>query len=127
MISLTAPAIAVGNRAVVVPSEPCPLAATDFYRVLDASDLPDGVVNIVTGRKDPLAMSLAGHYGVDAIWYHGSIEGSANVERASAANVKRSWVNNGQQRDWLNCAKYDSREFLRRACQVKNIWIPYGD
>src|SRR6185503_3476550 len=48
-VSLVAPLIAMGNRVVVVPSEPAPLAATDFYQVLETSDVPAGVVNIVTG------------------------------------------------------------------------------
>ncbi len=57
-ISLVAPLIAMGNRVVAVPSERHPLAATDFYQVLETSDVPAGVVNIVTGERDALARSL---------------------------------------------------------------------
>ena len=53
--SLWAPAVAMGNRVVIVPSERYPLSATDFYQVLETSDMPDGVVNIVTGARDGLA------------------------------------------------------------------------
>ena len=58
----------MGNTCVLVPSETCPLAATDFYQVLDTSDLPGGVVNIVTGAHAELAKPLAGHMDVDAVW-----------------------------------------------------------
>ena len=53
-----------------------PLAATDFYQVLDTSDVPGGVVNIVTGERDELAKVLAEHDDVDAIWYFGTARGA---------------------------------------------------
>ena len=71
-ISLVAPAISMGNRVVVVPSEKYPLAATDFYQILDTSDVPAGVINIVTGRRAELTKTLAEHDEVDAVWYFGS-------------------------------------------------------
>jgi aldehyde dehydrogenase (NAD+) len=67
-ISLVAPNIAMGNRVVAIPSESWPLGVIDFYQVLDASDLPAGVVNIVTGKSADLAKTLAEHEDVDAIW-----------------------------------------------------------
>ena len=60
-VSLVMPAIAMGNRVVVTPSPVHPLAATDFYQVLDTSDVPAGVVNIVTGERETLARTLAEH------------------------------------------------------------------
>ncbi len=126
-ISLVAPAIAMGNSVVAVPSGPYPLSATDLYQVFETSDLPAGVVNIVTGDKDTLAATLADHYGVDAIWYHGSAAGSADVERASAANLKRTWVNDGRARDWFDRGQGEGEEFLRHATQIKNVWVPYGE
>jgi aldehyde dehydrogenase (NAD+) len=122
LVASVAPAIAMGNTVVVVPSEAHPLAATDFYQVLDTSDVPAGVVNIVTGVRDELAEVLAGHDDVDAMWYFGSAEGCALVERLSAGNMKRTWVRSGREVDWEG-----SEEFLREATQVKNIWIPYGE
>ena len=124
--SLVAPAIAMGNTVVAVPSEPWPLAATDFYSVLETSDLPDGVINIVTGSRDALSKVLAEHDEVDAMWYFGTREGVTDVERASAANMKRTWAE-WRPRDWLNGEQGEGRELLRRATQVKNIWIPYGE
>ena len=127
-VSLVAPAIAMGNTVVAVPSEQWPLAATDFYSVLETSDLPDGVVNIVTGSRDTLAKVLAEHDEVDAMWYFGSREGVTHVEQASAANMKRTWAES-VPRDWLSSEQGEGvgREILRRATQVKNIWIPYGE
>jgi aldehyde dehydrogenase (NAD+) len=126
LVSLMAPAIAMGNACVLVPSEPYPLAATDFYQVLDTSDLPAGVVNIVTGAHAELAPALAGHMDVDACWCFSSTDLSAVVEGASIHNLKRTWVNNGRTRDWMG-AQGEGREFLRAATEVKNIWVPYGE
>ncbi len=126
-VSLVAPAIAMGNRCVVVPSQRYPLIATDFYQVLDTSDLPGGVVNIVTGASDALALVLAAHDQVDSLWYHGTASGSAQVEAASIGNLKRTWVNHGRARDWFAPATGEGRLFLAAATQVKTIWLPYGD
>ncbi len=126
-ISLLAPAMAMGNRSVIVPSQRYPLLATDFYQILETSDVPGGVVNIVTGDRDELACVLAGHAQVDGLWYHGSAEGSRAVEQLSTSNLKRTWVNDGKARDWMDPAKGEGRQFLREATQVKNIWLPYQD
>lgn len=126
LVSLVLPAIAMGNRTVVVPSSRQPLIAGDFYQVLDTSDVPGGVVNIVTGERDILTKTLAEHDDVAAVWYFGSREGSAMVEKASAGNLKATWANNGRLPNWLNKAEGQGRDYLRRAVQVKNIWVPYG-
>jgi aldehyde dehydrogenase (NAD+) len=125
-ISAVAPLIATGNTVVAVPSETHPLAATDLYQVLETSDLPAGVVNIITGERDALAAVLAGHEDVDAVWYWGSDAGVKAVEVASAANMKRTWCSSDVT-DWLDAAQGEGRRFLREAVQVKNIWIPYGE
>ena len=125
-ISSVIPAIATGNTVVAVPSEPHPLAVTDFYQVLETSDVPAGVVNIVTGRRDELAKVLAEHDDVDAIWYFGSADGVKACELASVGNMKQTWCESGT-REWLSVQRGEGREFLRHATQVKNIWIPYGE
>ena len=127
MVSLLMPALAMGNRVVLVASQAMPLIATDFYQVLDTSDVPDGAVNIITGARDELAKTLAEHDEVAAIWYHGDAAGSAMVEKASAGNVKPTWVNDGRRIDWFSLEQGQGHEYLRRATQVKNIWIPYGE
>ena len=122
-VSLVLPAIAMGNCVVAVPSASHPLCATDFYQILDTSDVPAGVVNIVTGEANALARTLAEHDGVDAVWYVGDAKGAAEVEALSAGNLKATWVS-ASAIDWEQA---EGREFLRRATQVKNIWTPYGE
>jgi aldehyde dehydrogenase (NAD+) len=126
-ISLLAPAISRGNTVVIIPSEKYPLSATDFYQVLDTSDVPPGVVNIVTGDRDHLSKTLVEHEDVDAMWYFGSAEGSYHVEYRSAVNMKRTWVGYGEPRDWADAEQGEGEEFLHEATQVKNIWVPSGE
>jgi aldehyde dehydrogenase (NAD+) len=124
LISAMAPAIAMGNRCVLVSSEPFPLAATDFYQVLQTSDVPGGVVNILTGSHTELAPTLAGHMDVDAVWSFSSSDLSKVIEREAASNLKRTWVNHGHARDW---ASSEGRDFLAASTEIKTIWVPYGE
>ena len=126
MVSLVAPAIARGNTTIVVPSMTNPLAATDFYQVLDTSDVPGGVVNVVTGDRDHLTKTLGEHEDVDAMWYFGDAVGSKEVERRSAVNMKRTWGGYGEPRDWTNTVQAAGKAFLYASVQVKNIWVPSG-
>lgn len=126
-VSLLAPLLACGNRVVAVPSEPHPLAATDFYQILETSDVPAGAVNIVTGSAPELTKTLAAHDDVDAVWVFGAKELSATAERLSAGNLKRALTDNGLSTDWYDTAASEGEILLRHAVQVKNIWIPYGE
>lgn len=126
-ISLVAPLIAMGNRVIAVPSERHPLAATDFYSVLETSDVPAGVLNIVTGDRQSLTKTLAEHDDVDALWVFGSGIASADAERLSASNLKRTLVDHGLATDWFDPAEAEGPLYLRHATQVKNVWIPYGE
>lgn len=119
-----APAVAMGNRVVLAASETFPLAATDFYQVLDTSDVPGGVVNILTGAHADLAPTMAAHLNLDAVWSFSSSDLSSQIESAAAGNLKRSWVNYGQGRDW---SKADAKTFLEAATETKTVWIPYGE
>ena len=123
LISAIAPAISMGNSVVVIASEPFPLAATDFYQVLDTSDVPPGVVNILTGGHAELAPELAGHADVDACWCFSSSDLSSVVERESAGNLKRTWVNHVRSIDW---SEAQDAAFLEAATEIKTIWVPYG-
>ena len=125
LVSVIGPAMAMGNRTVLVASEAFPLAATDFYQILETSDVPGGVVNILTGSHGELAKTLADHMDVDAVWSFSSSDLSGAIERGAAANLKRTWVNNGRKRDWFG-AEGEGRAFLDAATEVKNIWVPYG-
>lgn len=124
-VSLMGPVLAMGNRCIIIPSERYPLLATDFYQILETSDVPGGAVNLVTGDRDGLAKTLAQHDGVNALWYHGSGAGSKMVEAESVGNLKQTWVNHGKARDWFS-AEGESRTFMRRATQTKTVWLPYG-
>lgn len=125
-VSLVMPAIAMGNRVVVIPSPIHPLAAADFYQVLETSDVPAGVVNIINGARDELAQVLARHDDVSCCWYVGPVEGSKLVEFESAGNLKSTWVNHGKSREWLKPTSAEKKEYLRHACQIKTIWTPFG-
>ncbi|MDG2339896.1 MAG: aldehyde dehydrogenase family protein [Paracoccaceae bacterium] len=122
LVASMAPAIAMGNRVVLIASEPFPLAATDFYQVLETSDVPAGVVNILTGSHSDLAKPLSSHLNVDAVWSFSGADISQTIEQESAGNIKRTWVNHGNQTDWSN-----TRQFLDAATEVKNVWVPYGE
>jgi len=124
-VALLAPAIAMGNAVVLVPSARAPLSMTDFYQVLETSDVPAGVVNIVTGDPAVLGKVLAEHDGVDGLWFMGSAPESAMVERASIGNLKQTWTSRGLAYD-LADPRFAGDYFLGKATQVKNVWIPYG-
>ena len=127
LVSLVAPLVAMGNRVVVVPSARYPLLATDFYQVLETSDLPGGVVNIVTGASATLLDTLAAHDDVDAVWAFGDAALSTAAERLSTGNLKRTLVDYGLATDWQDPLAAEGPAWLRQATQVKNIWIPYGE
>ena len=125
-VSLVMPAVVRGNAVVVVPSEKHPLCATDLYQVLDTSDLPGGVINIVTGQRDVLSRTLVEHQEVDSMWYFGDAKGSYHVELLSAKNMKRTFVSYGEARDWHDAEQGEGHEFLHEAVECKNIWVPMG-
>ena len=125
-VSLIAPAISRGNTVVCIPPALYPLSATDLYQVFDTSDLPAGVVNIITGDRDHLVKTLVEHDDVDSLWYFGDAEGSRQIEARSIHNVKRTWVSYGQGRDWRNLEQGAGAEFMRESIQIKNIWVPTG-
>jgi aldehyde dehydrogenase (NAD+) len=125
-VALLAPALAMGNPVVLVPSETSPLSVTDLYQVIETSDVPSGVINIVTGPSASLAKTLAEHDGIDAMWFVGDAATSTMVEKASVGNLKQTWTSRGLAFDLADKARFEGDFFLRRATQVKNVWVPYG-
>jgi aldehyde dehydrogenase (NAD+) len=123
-VSAFAPALAIGNHVIVVPGERAPLLATDFYQIADTSDVPAGALNIITGRRGELIAPLAGHDDVEGIWYFADEGHGAEIERLSAANMKRTWL--APARDWRDPRQGAGEEFLRHGTEIKNIWVPYG-
>ncbi len=124
LVSLLAPALAMGNTTVVVPSTTAPLVATDLYQVLEYSDIPAGAINIVTGHTAELTAVLAKHDDVDGLWVVAEAEICAKAEAESTGNLKRVWTGHGRCPDWPTA---QGEAFLRRAIEVKNVWVPYGD
>jgi len=117
LVSRVAPAIVGGNATVVVASESSPLAAVELGEVLATSDVPGGVVNLLTGHREELAPWLAGHMDVNAIDLAGADGEVDELERLAAENVKR--VVHGkpdQQSPW------DIADFL----ELKTVWHPIG-
>ena len=126
-LSLVMPAIATGNTVIAIPSEKYPLITADLYQVFETSDLPDGVVNIVTGRAAELMKTLAEHDDVDALWCFTDEASAAAVKTLSVGNLKQVFTNEGRAIDWFDVKQGEGRWFLDHTVQVKNIWVPYGE
>jgi acyl-CoA reductase-like NAD-dependent aldehyde dehydrogenase len=116
LVGRLAPAIVGGNSAVVVASERRPLAAITLAEALATSDVPGGVVNLLTGRKSELASVLAGHMDVNAVDLTGAEGDRAELERLAAENVKRV-VSNGEGQSPWHAAAY---------LELKTVWHPIG-
>jgi acyl-CoA reductase-like NAD-dependent aldehyde dehydrogenase len=124
LVSVVAPVVVSGNTAVVVASEDAPLPAITFGEVLATSDVPGGVVNILTGRTAELAPVLASHMDVNAIDLHGAAAGAAtDLEQAAAENVKRVLRRPDAEPDWR--ADPDPRRMLA-ILETKTVWHPMG-
>jgi aldehyde dehydrogenase (NAD+) len=126
-LSLVMPVIAVGNTAVVIPSETYPLITGDLYQLFDTSDLPGGAVNIVTGYASQLLKTLAEHDDVAAVWCFADETSAAAAKAFSVGNLKQVFTNEGRAIDWFDVKQGEGRWFLEHAVQVKNIWVPYGE
>jgi acyl-CoA reductase-like NAD-dependent aldehyde dehydrogenase len=116
LVSRLAPAIVGGNTAVVVASERRPLAAITLAEVFATSDVPGGVVNVLTGRKSELCPVLAAHMDVNAVDLAGVDGDRAELERLAAENVKRV-VRNGEGQSPWHAAAY---------LEMKTVWHPIG-
>jgi aldehyde dehydrogenase (NAD+) len=125
--SLVLPLIAAGNSVVAVPSESYPLVTGDLYQVFETSDLPGGVVNLVTGRASELLKVLAEHDDLDAVWCYGDEELCAAAKALSTGNLKQVWTNEGREIDFFAQGQGEGPWYLEHAYQVKNIWVPYGE
>ena len=130
LMSLVLPAIAMGNTVVAVPSERCATLMGELYSVLDTSDVPGGVINLVAGKASELGKTLAEHDDIDAMWSFSTRDAEASstmVKLGSIGNLKQTWTNEGRTVDWFDPARGEGRWFLRHATHVKNIWVPYGE
>jgi acyl-CoA reductase-like NAD-dependent aldehyde dehydrogenase len=124
LVSRLAPAIVSGNTAVVLASEAMPLSAVTLSEVLATSDVPGGVVNILTGHADELVPWLAGHMDVNAIDVTGVAgDRREEVERLAAENVKR--VLAGPAAD-LRSRDAQSPYEITASMEMKTVWHPIG-
>jgi acyl-CoA reductase-like NAD-dependent aldehyde dehydrogenase len=114
LVSRLAPVLAGGNVAVVIASEAHPRAAIELAEALATSDVPGGVVNVLTGLRDELAPHLASHLDVDALDLD---RGDASLERAAADNVKRVVFARANAQ-----SPYEISSFL----ELKTVWHPMG-
>ena len=121
-----AAALSQGNVAVVVLPERFPVPALDLVQILETSDVPAGAVNILSGIHQEVVPTLAAHDDVDQLWDFVADGLSGEVERLSAGNLKRVWVDREGAVDWLSPSARDGEMLLRKATRVKNIWVPYG-
>ncbi|GAA0704204.1 aldehyde dehydrogenase family protein [Streptomyces malaysiensis subsp. malaysiensis] len=122
LVSVIAPAIVTGNTAVVVAAERAPLPALSLAEVLATSDLPGGVVNILSGRTAEIAAPLAAHQDVNAIDLAGAEpELATELEKAAAENLKR--VLRPQAVDW---AADPGTGRLLAFLETKTVWHPMG-
>jgi acyl-CoA reductase-like NAD-dependent aldehyde dehydrogenase len=121
LVSVLAPVIVTGNTAVVVASEARPLPAVSLTEVFATSDVPPGVVNLLTGRTSELAPVLAAHMDVNAIDLTGaSADDRAELERAATGNLKRVLV---RADDW---ARDPTLERMKAFVEIKTVWHPLG-
>jgi aldehyde dehydrogenase (NAD+) len=126
-VSTVMPLVAMGNVVVAIPSERYPLVMGDLYQVFETSDLPGGVVNMVSGRATELLRVLAEHDDLDALWSFGDDAQSVMAKSLSIGNLKQVFTNEGRAIDWFDSAQSEGKWWLRHAVQVKNVWVPYGE
>lgn len=121
LLGSTLPLVAMGNAVLAIASSTQPLPAVELVRIIEASDIPGGVFNLLTAPHQDLEKTIADHLGIDAVWHFSGADGAKATQNLGAGNLKQTWcVSHGI--DWAE----PHPEFLRRAVQVKNIWTPYG-
>lgn len=123
LVSNVAPAIVGGNTVVVLASEEIPLSAVSLAEVIHASDVPGGVVNVITGFEAELADSFASHMDVNALVHCGSGDAAAGLQVAAAENLKRFIRRGG--RDWSRRDAQDPYLILDTQ-EIKTTWHPMG-
>ena len=126
LVSLVAPVILSGNAAIVIPSEKFPLPAVTFAEILATSDLPGGVVNILTGKRAELVPHIAGHLDVNAVVDAvGNSELSAKLQSGTAINLKRYAKRALAPAEWFT-AKAEDAYWILDTVELKTAWHPIG-
>lgn len=127
LVSQVAPAIVSGNSCVVLASDRFPLTALELAEVLATSDLPGGVVNILTGEKAELVPHLAGHMDVNAVDYRdGDPVEQDELVRLGTDNLKRLRFGAKKPRSWWLSDKAQGPEWIEAFTETKTVWHPIG-
>jgi acyl-CoA reductase-like NAD-dependent aldehyde dehydrogenase len=122
LVSVLAPAIVGGNTVILLASETKPLTAISFAEVLNSSDVPGGVVNILTGKKDEIVSHMASHMDVNAIVYCGKDEKQIKlINELASNNVKRTVFY--ENSDWTK-PDSESPYFIEKLQEIKTTWHP---
>lgn len=122
LISVIAPTIVGGNTVVVLSSENQAPSAISFAEVLNSSDVPPGVVNILTGKREELIPHMASHMDVNTIIYTGKIEEHIQlIEEMASENIKRVVIY--KKEDWTN-SHCQSPYFIEKTQEIKTTWHP---
>ncbi len=122
LISMIAPAIVGGNTVIILASESKPLTAISFAEVLNSSDVPGGVVNILTGKKEELMNHMASHMDINAIIYCGKEEKEIKkINELASNNVKRTIFY--KKNDWTS-DRSESPYLIEKTQEVKTTWHP---
>ena len=123
-LSVIVPAVVGGNTVVILASESYPLCGITFAEVLHSSDVPGGVINIMSGRRSELIEQFSSHMDVNAIIYCGVDSGHASmIEKNTALNVKRA-VNYANQ-NWIN-PDAQGPYHIMKSQEIKTTWHPIG-
>uniref|UniRef100_A0A8B9L5X9 Aldehyde dehydrogenase 16 family, member A1 n=1 Tax=Astyanax mexicanus TaxID=7994 RepID=A0A8B9L5X9_ASTMX len=130
LVSLLGAAVSVGNAVIMVPSEKHPLPALDFIQVLQASDIPAGLISVLTGGRNQLTHALANHSEIQAVWYWGSMEGCQFLQHTCCSPLKRLWLHCEEEeakdggKYWSHPSPSVQEEMWREAVVWKSVWIP---
>jgi acyl-CoA reductase-like NAD-dependent aldehyde dehydrogenase len=122
LISMIAPTMVGGNTVIILASESSPLTAISFAEVLNSSDVPNGVVNILTGKKDELIHHMASHMDVNSIIYCGQDQKVIKtISELASENLKRTAFY--KKKDWSS-DESESPYFIEKTQEIKTTWHP---
>ncbi len=122
LVSVIAPVLVGGNTSIVLASKNIPLSAISFAEVIHSSDVPPGVINILTGEREELISHMASHMDVNAIVYNGSDEQDIKkISELSSENIKRVILY--KKNDWLGDHN-ESPYFIEKTLEIKTTWHP---